>query len=58
MTQPDPNKEITLTIGDLDALVKAASMRSVVEYIQSQSVAGEVSKKIQAQLDQPSETEK
>lgn len=57
MTQPDSSKEITLTIGELDALIKAASMRSVLEYIQSQSAAGEVSQKIQSQLAQPSEME-
>lgn len=50
MTQPDPNKEITLTIGDLDALIKAAGMFAVLEHVQQQIKAAEVRNKIQSQL--------
>lgn len=50
MTAPDQNKEITLTISELDALIKAAGSRALLEHVQDQAKAAEVSKKIQAQL--------
>lgn len=51
MSEPDPNKEITLTVGELDVLIQAACSQAILEHSQLQAKRVAISKKIQAQLE-------